>query len=71
MNLNRQQKNAQMSRVCFYTQIDRPGNVLGAKIQNSLTVAVPEIWDILEIQSILVKKCAHIFEVPITFLELF
>ena len=29
-------KNAQMSRVCFYTQIDRPGNVLGAKIQNSI-----------------------------------
>ena len=39
--------------------------------KKTLTVAVPEIWDILEIQSILVKKCAHIFEVPITFLELF
>ena len=33
-----------------------------------LTVAVPEIWDILEMGK---KKCAHIFQVPITFLELY
>ena len=36
-----------------------------------LTVAVPEIWNILEIQKNGGKKCAHSFEVPITFLELF
>ena len=38
---------------------------------DDLTVAVPEIWNILEIQFNGGKKCAHSFEVPITFLELF
>ena len=32
-----------------------------------LTVVVPEIWNILEMQ----KKCAHIFEVLITFYDYF